>query len=61
MRNVLLGSHWHLGGGVGVGKGREGEVGGMLVVPQRDSVSAGDRPKSGPASEQLLLSVPSWG
>lgn len=35
----------------------EGEDVLTLVVPQRDSVSAGDRPDSGTANEQLLLSV----
>lgn len=34
------------------------KVGGRLVVPQRDSVSAADRPKSGTASEQLLCQCP---
>lgn len=27
------------------------------MVPQRDSVSAGDRPKNGTVDEQLLLSL----
>lgn len=44
---------------ISLASGGGGKFGGMLVAPQRDSVSAGDSPQSGTAAEQLLLSEPS--